>query len=127
MTSQTDKQKLSLTLSQIREWAFKQTCSWELHICLSIYDLYMTGNIQLFKYIWQEPVDLVTFTEEILNGKIHFLCSERMLSWHLRDAQIYGIDEFLSHFMMSVVSFHTPRKHQKIKGVIERDQWNEMA
>ena len=23
----------------------------------------------------QEAVDLVTFTEEILNGKIHFLCS----------------------------------------------------
>ena len=23
----------------------------------------------------QEPVDLVTFTEEILNGKLHFLCS----------------------------------------------------
>ena len=22
------------------------------------------------------PVDLVTFTEEILNGKLHFLCSE---------------------------------------------------
>ena len=23
----------------------------------------------------QETVDLVTFTEEILNGKLHFLCS----------------------------------------------------
>ena len=23
----------------------------------------------------QFPVDLVTFTEEILNGKLHFLCS----------------------------------------------------
>ena len=23
----------------------------------------------------QETVDLVTFTEEILNGKVHFLCS----------------------------------------------------
>ena len=29
--------------------------------------------------MWQNPqetVDLVTFTEEILNGKLHFLCSE---------------------------------------------------
>ena len=23
----------------------------------------------------QEPADLVTFTEEILNGKLHFVCS----------------------------------------------------
>ena len=23
----------------------------------------------------EEPADLVTFTEEILNGKLHFLCS----------------------------------------------------
>ena len=27
------------------------------------------------------PVDLVTFTEEILNGKLHFLCSELWLGW----------------------------------------------
>ena len=25
----------------------------------------------------QETADLVTFTEEILNGKLHFLCSVR--------------------------------------------------
>ena len=24
----------------------------------------------------QYPVDLVTFTEEFLNGKLHFLCSD---------------------------------------------------
>ena len=27
----------------------------------------------------QESADLVTFTEEILNGKLHFLCSENYL------------------------------------------------
>ena len=27
----------------------------------------------------QETADLVTFTEEILNGKLHFLCSGRVL------------------------------------------------
>ena len=26
----------------------------------------------------QETVDLLKFTEEILNGKLHFLCSERL-------------------------------------------------
>ena len=29
----------------------------------------------------QETVDLVTFTEEILNGKIHFLCSDKTTSY----------------------------------------------
>ena len=28
----------------------------------------------------QSPADLVTFTEEILNGKLHFLCSETLLN-----------------------------------------------
>ena len=27
----------------------------------------------------RSPADLVTFTEEILNGKLHFLCSELSL------------------------------------------------
>ena len=25
----------------------------------------------------KEPADLITFTEEILNGKLHFLCNDR--------------------------------------------------
>ena len=29
----------------------------------------------------QFPVDLVLFTEEILNGKLHFLCSVFDLNW----------------------------------------------
>ena len=29
---------------------------------------------------FQETADLVTFTEEILHGKLHFLCSEYKLS-----------------------------------------------
>ena len=27
----------------------------------------------------QETADLVTFSEEILNGKLHFLCTERLV------------------------------------------------
>ena len=30
----------------------------------------------------QEIADLVTFTEEILNGKLHFLCSESQRNVH---------------------------------------------
>ena len=29
----------------------------------------------------QENADLVTFNEEILNGKLHFLCSEEVRIW----------------------------------------------
>ena len=32
----------------------------------------------------QETVNLVTFTEEILNGKLHFLCSD----WNLRQIKV---------------------------------------
>ena len=32
----------------------------------------------------QETADLVTFTEEILNGKLHFLCSDKT-SNHVKD------------------------------------------
>ena len=31
----------------------------------------------------QFPVDLVTYTAEILNGKLHFLCSETVMSFVL--------------------------------------------
>ena len=30
-----------------------------------------------YKHYIKNEVDLVTFTEEILNGKLHFLCSEK--------------------------------------------------
>ena len=29
----------------------------------------------------QEATDLVTFTEEILNGKLHFMCNIRGFPW----------------------------------------------
>ena len=32
-------------------------------------------------FLFSENVDLVTFTEEIPNGKLHFLCSEKGLNW----------------------------------------------
>ena len=32
-----------------------------------------------YKHYTKNEVDLVTFTEEILNGKLHFLCSEKNL------------------------------------------------
>ena len=32
----------------------------------------------------QIPGDLVTFTEEIFNGKLHFLCSEMSISGDMK-------------------------------------------
>ena len=44
--------------------------AWLLKKSISLVTLY-----QLAKFHCQFPVDLVTFTREIFNGKLHFLCS----------------------------------------------------
>ena len=38
-----------------------------------------------------EIADLVTFTEEILNGKLHFLCSAPEYQRKQKDILLYGI------------------------------------
>ena len=43
----------------------------------------------------QETADLVTFTEEILNGKLHFLCSVSTLSPHKTKTQTRNKTKFL--------------------------------
>ena len=35
-----------------------------------------------YDHIRSFPADFVTFTEEILNGKNHFLCSDSPWDWH---------------------------------------------
>ena len=45
----------------------------------------------------QETADLVTFTEEILNGKLHFLCSARDLSASKNDRIKKTRMQFLSY------------------------------
>ena len=55
----------------------------------------MTFSIKDFFSKWpntQFPADLVTLTEEILNGKLHFLCSVSSSSQYL--AQTAGDDPF---------------------------------
>ena len=42
----------------------------------------------------QFPPDLVTFTEEMLNGKLHFLCSVMSgCFWEIRKYAVYGMPE----------------------------------
>ena len=58
-----------LVTSQSR--CFTRLNSWTLVFLLYINDLPKGLNTN-FKF----PADLVTFTEETLNGKLHFLCCE---------------------------------------------------
>ena len=62
---------------------------------VSLFVLVLNPNLKILNHctrkwsfwIWSETADLVTFTEQILNGKLHFLCSEylfldyTMASW----------------------------------------------
>ena len=44
--------------------------------------------------MWPNPletVDLVTFTEEILNGKLHFLCSDGAVRYGNRKNNLYKL------------------------------------
>ena len=47
----------------------------------------------------QETADLVTFTEEILNGKLHFLCSEYPLKVTLRETSNSGKSNLLLNLL----------------------------
>ena len=72
-----------------------------------------------FSKILQFPADLVTFTEEILNGKLHFLCCEWIQIWseelvvelhYLLDLQRCSLEKTHKHTMsfqcrMSILSF----------------------
>ena len=51
----------------------------------------------------QFPVDLVTFTEEILNGKLHFLCCD---TWTLnRSFTVYTKTKFNKEAIDTVVNY----------------------
>ena len=48
----------------------------------------------------QETGDLVTFTEEIVNGKLHFLCSD---SYFHEKSTTYKRNNFLYNIVISVL------------------------
>ena len=57
----------------------------------------------------QEPAELVTFTEEMINGKLNFLCSvNKCYYWII----IYFLCSFIQNFSMICISFLT-RLHQR--------------
>ena len=66
----------------------------------------------------QESADLVTFTEEILNGKLHFLCSVRTQGILRTLSNIYD-REFYSEQCVTIAFFkrwhiQNPRHIQNI-------------
>ena len=44
----------------------------------------------------QETADLVTFTEEIFNGKLHFLCSERRVHVFRKRLRCGALQQYLT-------------------------------
>ena len=52
------------------------------------------------------PADLVKFTEEILDGKLHFLCSEKNKNAGIRHKKwcIYTNNSFSDFFLCNIVS-----------------------
>ena len=57
-------------------------------------------------------VDLVTFTEEILKGKIHFL-------YNVLKKEAKVVFNFLVNLLLPVFHFITPGKHQKTYGRVQ--------
>ena len=49
----------------------------------------------------QETADLVTFTEEIFNGKLHFLCSGEF--GHFMDTKRYNVKSKYSYFRNDIL------------------------
>ena len=61
--------------------------------------------------MWPNPletVDLVTFTEEILNGKFHFLCSVSEANWNIWPFKLDNFSEF-----QNVLSDSPPPPHPR--------------
>ena len=55
----------------------------------------------------QFPADLVPFTEEILNGKLHFLCSELYLVCKKISGNFYHSSTLIfQYFILSEISFY---------------------
>ena len=60
--------QLKSNVLQIKETSFSVDTAQKMKFCIK--DFFSKCD-----QICKEAADLVTFTEEILNGKVHFLCS----------------------------------------------------
>ena len=60
-------------------------------------------------------MDLVTFTEEILNGKLHFLCSEYCFEWNLSSAICYSYHMMYSYLCRGLQVFKFLHNNPSLK------------
>ena len=60
----------------------------------------------------QETVDLVTFTEEILNGKLSFLCNDKKELWE-------GVKWLRSESQIAYLNYRSIA----VKGRRDQDEW----
>ena len=67
--------------------------------------------------ISQFPADLVTFTEETVNGKLHFLCSER-------DFYLHGILKTFRYKVNWLIWFSLEVKVQTMEAQIHKRKCN---
>ena len=66
----------------------------------------------------QETADLVTFTEEILNGKLHFLCIPPSIRY--KDYENYWINIFLLDYLVDKKQFSREKlmnSEKLVKGI----------
>ena len=63
----------------------------------------------------QETVDLVTFTEEILNGKLFFLCNDKKELWE-------GVKWLRSESQIAYLNYRSIA----VKGRRDQDEWKQI-
>ena len=79
-------------------------------------EVFHYGCLQEIRPNQQFPADLVTFTEEIRNGKLHFLCSEKAGVWLIFLVSFWHTSlKQMSHFMWSYVTFYVFPKQTNLK------------
>ena len=69
----------------------------------------------------QEVADLVTFTEEILNGKLHFLSSDGITNDKYEKAFTISQPLFATPFSFKKTSYLTIKEHE-IKSAFQNQQ-----
>ena len=65
----------------------------------------------------QETADLVSFTEEILNGKLHFLCSD------YTTIHMYVVLESMASLLVATLNPKTPSVYKMVKRFIKNWQY----
>ena len=64
------------------------------------FGLFVKPHVSNIKFPLQFPADLVTFNEEILNGKLHFLCSGICMLLHIKKTLFLLVYKIVESFQL---------------------------